>query len=177
MLVSSFFVENGIIITPLLLFCLDLGLVCKKNYRFVQSTPMKCSNFVQSAVKVRKEGDEKPISSVVAETMKLLANSSYDYQITDRIRHTVGKYLSDEKTYGVIKNKMFGRLCYINDQIYEVELVKSEIEHKEPIIVGFFILKHAKLRMLELFYNFFDKNCDVTKIEELEMHTDSLYLA
>ena len=31
--------------------------------------------------------------------------------------------------------------------------------------------------MLELYYNFFDEFCDVTKFEELEMDTDSLYLA
>ena len=58
-----------------------------------------------------------------------------------------------------------------------MELAKSTIEHREPIIVGFFILQYAKLRMLELYYNFFDEFCDVNKFEELEMDTDSLYLA
>ena len=58
-----------------------------------------------------------------------------------------------------------------------MEFVKSTIEHREPIIVGFFILQYAKLRMLELYYTFFDKFCDVSQFEELEMHTDSLYLA
>ena len=55
----------------------------------------------------------------------------------DRSRHTVAKYLSDEETQKTIKNKMFKRLGYINDQLYEVELVKSENEHKEPITFGF----------------------------------------
>ena len=31
--------------------------------------------------------------------------------------------------------------------------------------------------MLELYYNFFDKFCEVNKLEELEMETDLLYLA
>ena len=31
--------------------------------------------------------------------------------------------------------------------------------------------------MLELYYNFFTKFCDVGKFEELEMDTNSLYLA
>ena len=53
----------------------------------------------------------------------------------------------------------------------------SEIEHGEPIIVGFFILQYAQLRMLECFYKFFKKFCDTEKYEELEMDTDSLYLA
>ena len=116
MLISSYFLENGTLITPLLLFYLELGLVCKKIYRFVEYTPVKCFNsFVQSAVDARREGDENPNSSVVAETMKLLANSSYGYQIMDRSRHTVTKYLSDEKTHGAINTKLFKRLDHINE--------------------------------------------------------------
>ena len=95
--------------------------------------------FVQSAVNTRRL-DENPNSSVVAETMKLLVNSSYGYQIIDRSRHTVTKYLNDEKTHSAIHSKMLERLNHITDQLYEVELVKPEIEHREPIFVEFSIL-------------------------------------
>ena len=126
MLISSFILTNGTIITPLLLFYFKLGLVCKKIHRFVQYTPRKCFNsFVQSAVDARRQGDENPSSSVVAETMKLLANNSYGYQILDRRRHIVTKYLNDEKTHSAINSKMFKRLNHITDQLYEVELVKT----------------------------------------------------
>ena len=178
MLISSYFLESGTLITPLLLFYLELGLVCKNIYRFVEYTPVECFNkFVQSAADARREGDENPNSSVVAETMKLLANSSYGYHIMDRSRHTVTKYLNDEKTHGAIITKLLKRLDHINDQLYEVELAKAETEHREPLIVGFFILQYAKLRMLELYYNFFERFCDVNNFEELEMDTDSLCLA
>ena len=40
-------------------------------------------------------------------------------------RHTVTKYLSDEKTHGAINTNLFKRLDYINDQLYEVELIQS----------------------------------------------------
>ena len=178
MLIWSYFLKNGTLITPLLLFYLELGLVCKKISRLVEYTPIKCfKKFVQSAVDARREGDGNPNSSVVAETMNLLANSSYGHQTMDRSRHTVTKYLNNEKTHGTIYTKFFKRLDHINDQMYEVELAKAEIEHREPIIVGFFILQYAKLRMLELYYNFFERFCDVNKFEELEMDTDSLCLA
>ena len=109
--------------------------------------------FFQSGVDARRAGDENPDSSVVAETMKLLGNSSYGYQIMDRSRHTETKYLNDERTHKAINGKMFKRLNNVSNEIYEVELAKSKIEHREPIIVGFFILQYAKLRMLELCYN------------------------
>ena len=99
---------------------------------------------MQSAVNARRGGEENPNSSVVAEVRKLLAKSSYGYQIVDRSRHTVTKFLSDEKTHGAINTRFFKRLDHINGQLYEVELAKAD---------------------------------DVSKIEELEMDTDSLYLA
>ena len=120
---------------------------------------------MQSAVTARREGHEIPKSSVVAETMKLLANGSYGFQIMDRSRHTVTKYLSDEKLYEAVNTKLFKRLDHINDQLYEVELAKAEIEHREPIIVGLFILQYAKLRTVELYYKFFQRFCDVNNFE------------
>ena len=178
MLISSFTLQNGTLITLLLLFYLQLGLVVTKVHRFVVYTPKKCFNsFVQSAVDSRRQCDENPNSSVVAERMKLLANSSYGYQIMDRSRRTVTKYLADEKTHAAPNSKLFKKLDHVNNSLYEVELTKAQIEHKEPIIVGFFILQYAKLRMLELYYNFFTRFCDVNKFEELERDTNLLYLA
>ena len=127
-------------------------------------------------VGARSGGNENPDSSVVAETMKLLGNSSYGYQIMERSKHTEIKFLNDEKTHIAINGKKFKRLNNVSKELYEVELAKSKIEHRETIIIGFFIHQYAKLRMLELYYNFFDRFCDVNKFE-LEMDTDSLYLA
>ena len=109
--------------------------------------------------------------------MKFLANSSYVYQIVDRSRHIVTKHLTDEKTHAAINSKLFKRLDQMNNSLYQVELAKAQIEHKKPIIVGFFIFQYAKLRKLELYYSFSTRFCDVNKFEELEMDTEPLYLA
>ena len=125
MLVSSLELLNGAIFTPLLFFYLELGLVCTKIYRSVEYILVKClNNIVQSNVKAGRQSDENPNSSVVPETMKLLANSSYGYQIMDRSRHSVTKFTNDEKTHAAINNKMFKRLRYINDQLYKVEFAQ-----------------------------------------------------
>ena len=98
MLISSFTLQNGTLVTPLLSFYLQLDLVCTKMHRFVEYTPKKCfHSFAQTAVGARGQGDENPNSSVVSETLKLLANSSYGYQITERSQHTGKKYLIDKK--------------------------------------------------------------------------------
>ena len=92
MLKSSFTLQKGTLITPLFLVNLVLGPVVTKIHRFVEYIPRKCFNsFVQSALDAGGQNDENSNSSVIAETMKLLANSAYGYQIMDRSRHTVTK--------------------------------------------------------------------------------------
>ena len=117
------------------------GDCCYKNTPFCRVYSKKCFNcFLQAAVDARRKSDENPNSSVVAETMKLLANSFYGHQIMDRSRHTVTKYLSDEKTHEAINSKLFKRLDHMNNSLIEAKLAKAQIEHKEPVIVWFFIL-------------------------------------
>ena len=107
------------------------GLECTKIHEFFQYASKKCFNsFVQSPVIARRQGYESPNSSVVAETMKFLADISYGYQIMTHSRHNVTKYLNDQKTHSAIINKLFKRYNFITDHLYEVELVKSEIEHR-----------------------------------------------
>ena len=168
MLISSFTLQNGALNTPVLLFYLQLGLVVTKIHRFVEYTRKKCLNsFVRAAMDARRKNDKNPNSSVVVETRKLLANSSYGYQVMDRSRHTVTKYLNDEKTHAAISSKLLKKLDYMNSSLYEVELAKAQVEHKEPINVGFIILQYAKLRMLELYYNFFTRCCDVKQVRRV----------
>ena len=69
------------------------------------------------------------------------------------------------------------RLNYLNHNLYEVEAVTPEVEHKQPIIVNFLILQSAQLPVLELYYIFLDKFCDFNSLEEMEMDTNYLYLA
>ena len=155
MLISSLKFTNGTLMTPLFNFYLDLGLQCTKVHRLVQYTAHNVFNsFVQSVVDARRAGDENRLSGIVAATMKLLGNSSYGYQIMDRSKHTIIKYLGEEKNHKAINNQFIKRLNIVAKDLYDVELVKSTIEYRESIIVGFFILQYAKLRMLELYYNF-----------------------
>ena len=172
MLISSFTLQNGTLITPLLLFYLQLGLVVTKIHHFLSKPQRNVSTALHRQQWTQEgEGKETKIPNQV------LANSSYGYQIMDRSWHTVTKYLSDKKTHAANNSKLFKRLDHMNNSLYEAELAKAQIEHKEPILVEFFILQYAKLRMLELYYNFFTRFCDMSKYEELEMDTDSLYLA
>ena len=56
----------------------------------------------------------------------------------NRSQQTVTKYLMDEKTHAANNSKLFKKLDQVNNSLYDVGLAKAQIEHKEPIIVGFF---------------------------------------
>ena len=57
---------------------------------FVEYFPHKCfKGLVKSDVQARQLGYQNTKSTVSAETMKLLSNSSYDYQIMDRRKHSM----------------------------------------------------------------------------------------
>ena len=134
MLTSSFKLSNGTLIPPVFNFYLDLGLQCTKTHPFVQYTPRKVFNsFVPSVVDTRRAGDENPLAGVVAETRKLLRNSSYGYQLRDKSKHTMTKYLEDEKTHKAINNQIFKRLNIAAKSLYELELVKFTIEHRDHL--------------------------------------------
>ena len=78
-----------------------------KNHGFVEYTPRKCFN---NLLESRREGDEKPHSGVVAETMKLHGNNSRVYQFKDRFRHTITKYLGNERIQKATNETTFKRL-------------------------------------------------------------------
>ena len=178
MLISSMKLERGPVITPLLIFYLNEGVIINRIHFFLQYTAKTCFKpFVQSVVEARRQGDLNSQSTVVAETMKLIGNSSYGYQIMDRTRHTKTKYAIGPSVSKLVNNKFFKSFNELDDKIFEIDLQNSTVHHKEPLIVGFFILQYAKLTMLELVYNFFDRFCDPEKFEFLEMDTDSLYIA
>ena len=84
---------------------------------------------MQSAVNARCRGDKSPNYSVVAKTMRLLINILSVYQIMDRSRHSVTRYMKDEKAHAAINKKMFKTLGHNKDQLYEVELAESDIDH------------------------------------------------
>ena len=108
MLISSFCPQRAPVVTPLLEFYLERGLVLNQVYWFIQYTHEKCfESFVNSVVETRWEGDKSTFSSVVAETMKLIGNSSYGHQITDRSKHSRTQYVVGAEVEELVTERNF----------------------------------------------------------------------
>ena len=87
------------------------------------------------------------------------------------------KYAVVEKTHAATKSKLFKKLNHLNIALFEVELAKTEVENEKLSILHLFILQYAEFSMLGLFYNFSTKFLDLNDFKDLQMDTDSLYLA
>ena len=120
MLISGSDLMNG---TNLLLYYLHLGLECTKIkiHQFVQYTPENCFNsFLQSAVNARKQGDENPISSVVAETRKLCGK-----QLLWEPNRGFRTMKYSVATYEQKKKRLFS--------FYPKRLVEADERHNKPL--------------------------------------------
>ena len=80
MLISSFKLERGPNIEPFLLFYLEKGLIFSDAFWVLKYPNRRCFEMsVQNVVDFRRGGDRNKESTVVADTMKLIGNSSYGY--------------------------------------------------------------------------------------------------
>ena len=107
---------------------------------------------VLSVVDARRQGDENPNSSVVTETMKLLASSSYGYQIVYRRRQTVTKYLSGEKHMRLSIVNCPRSLVLWKILCMKLNWPKHRLNTKSQPLSDFYFLRYAKLQKLELYY-------------------------
>ena len=130
-LICSFCLQWRPVISPILQFYLEKGLVLNQVYWFIQYTPEKCfESFVSSVVEAQREGDKNTSSSVVAETMELIGKSYYEYQIMNRLKLSKTQYVVGAEVDKLVNERNFKNLNVLPSFIFEVEMVKSEVNHK-----------------------------------------------
>ena len=182
MTVGSLCGEKIMIITPLLKWYLDHGLVCDKIYQVIEYTPIACFEKAGHRVSdARRQGDVDPDKSILAEMEKLFGNSYYGKTVTNKEKHTkVAFYMESlhaSKLDTAISRNSFLDLVHLDTDTTEVISAPHSITLDLPLQVGFFVYGYAKLRMLEFYYDFMVKAFDKSDFEYCEMDTDSAYIA
>jgi hypothetical protein len=180
LLIGAMRAEKILLATPLLIWYIKHGLKITKIHQVIEyNSPSYCfSEFVNNVSSARREGDLNPDKSVIADTFKLIGNSAFGSTIQNKLRHKDISYVKGfEEASKAINTPLFDKLSEISRDYYEIEKFKRKYQLNLPIQVGYFILQYAKLRMLQFYYDFFDRYLDRTTFQALEMDTDSLYLA
>ena len=118
-LFSSITLRNGTPITPVLLFCQELGVNCTNIHRFVEDSRKKRLNdSINEAVGAKRQSVENPNTSVVGETMKLLAKNSCGSQSMKHSPHTIKRQLNVETTRSALYSNVFKESNQVNHQLY-----------------------------------------------------------
>ena len=160
-LIGSMIGEKILLATPLLKWYLEHGLEVTRVYQVIEYTPKPCFKpFGDAVSNARRAGDADPSKAIIADTMKLVGNSSYGKTITNKERHRQVKFCDDDEVPNLINSPFFRELNPIDDDTYEVQSSKKKIKLDLPLQVGFFVYQYAKLRMLQFYYDFLDKYVD-----------------
>ena len=177
-LIGSMFGQKILICTPLLKWYLLHGLEVTHIYQTVEYLPKPCfKDFGNAVSDARRDGDADPAKAIIADTMKLIGNSSYGKTITNKAHHSNVKVCNNTEATKYINESLFRDLDEVSDDLYEVKMAKRTIKEDLPLQIGLFVYQYAKLRMLQFYFDFLDKYVDRSDFQYVEMDTDSAYIA
>jgi len=118
--------------------------------------------------------------AIIVDTKKVEGNSAYGGTIMDQEKFQTVKYVQGVGRVMIEANKpQFKKLSTLleEDEYFEVEKSKEQLDINLPIQIGYFILQYAKLRMLQFYYDYQDVYVDRGDFAYCEMDTDSAYMA
>ena len=177
-LISSMHGKEVVLLTPLLKWYLDNGLVVDRVYYILSYNGKSCFDwFVKEVTHDRRAADLGGVERKMAgEAMKLMGNCGYSYTVMNRSNHTQTSFAKLKNLNNHTKNPLLKIYDELNEDIFEVQKEKRTVKHDLPLHVGIAVYSYAKLRMLQ-FWKFIHEYLDNDLYQFMEMDTDSLYIA
>jgi hypothetical protein len=181
LLVGGMKASKILLITPLLKWYMEQGLVVEKVYEVIQFRPgYPFSSFVQQITDARRDGDLNSDLDVLSNSYKLLGNSAFGSLLRQVETDTDIKFIEGrDKVCKMVNSNNFKKLTVLDEEAeyFEVEMTKKRTVLKLPNILGFFILNYAKLRLLHFYYDFLMQYVPKELFSLIQCDTDSMYIA
>lgn len=179
LLVGGMAAEKLMVHTDLLKWYLEHGLEVTKIYQVIEFKERRCfREFVKKVTEARRQGDRDETTQPIADTFKYLGNGAYGSILLNKEKFNDTKYMDGHgKAELMVNDRSFRSINKVNPKLYEVNMAKKSVYADLPIQLGFTILQLAKLKMLQFYYDFLQRDCDNQKFQMLQMDTDSNYLA
>ena len=176
-LVGALSAQRMLVYAPLLRWYVNHGAVVTRVSRTIDYEPGKIFTwFVEQVTEARRTGDVDRSKVLLTEVFKLLGKSAYGKLIEALEWQMNVIYTKDEKVvYRVLQSAYFKDLDEIGEA-NELESRKPRITIRRPLQIGIAVYQLVMLRMLEFYYNFFDKYVDRRDFELIQMDTDSNYM-
>ena len=177
LLVGGMSAKKILLITPLLRWYLSKGLRVTRVYRMVEFIPKACfKGMADDVAQARREGDLDASKKIIADTNKLLICSAYGGLLLNKEKHRSIKYVQGSRALRLkVNDPLFCHFTKLDDDFYEVEMLKNRVSLDLPNYLGLFVLNYAKLHMLQFVYDVLYHYIPRNRFELMEMDTDSIY--
>ena len=177
-LVASYWAKKILLATPLLKWYVEHGLVVEDIHEVIEYTPKACfDEFGQFTSNCRRQADVDPSKNILAQSAKLMGNSSYGRTVTNVSKFKEVSYLPTDKAAKLINDPRFKAVRTLTDTLDEVEMSPKKLVWDLPLEIGVMVYNMAKVRMLQFYYDCLDKYISRDHFQLAEGDTDSLYLA
>ena len=164
--------------TPLLNWYLGHGLVVTKVHQAVEWQFQQClKQFFMNIASERRQAAQDPSRAAHANKQKLTGTSAYGATLLNKEKFDNVYYVGENECLLKHNDPKFRSSTYIGDGVYEVQMAHKVMKNDIPKQIGLFVLQYAKLRMLQFYYDCFDRYLDRSDFEMVRMDTDSLYFA
>ena len=179
LLVGGMSAERLLVSTSLLRWYLKHGIEVTAVHRVVQFTPRRCfQSFVEKATGMRRLGDNDPDKKMLSEKYKLFVNSLFGSFLRNKERERSLIYVRGSRSLRTKANDpCFVQCRKLDDDYYEVEMLKRRIRLDNPVYLGHTILNYAKELLLEFYYSFLDYYFSREDFMLMCCDTDSMYVA
>ena len=179
LLISGLKAKEILLSTALLKWYLTHGLRIVKVHHVLEFVPKRpFREFVREITEKRKEGSRDANKAVLAQTYKLIGNSSYGSMLIDKMKYAKTSIIrGDQTAKKCVNSPLFKELNVLGEDLYELQEGYKSLSMTIPIYLGYQILQLAKLRMLEFAYDFMLKYIERPLFQYLYCDTDSLYFS
>ena len=175
-LLSVMKAKKNLLHTPLIEWYLQHGLRLTAANQLIKYEPdMPFSWFVKEVVNARRKADKDP--QQLGDVTKLKGNSFYGKIIEDKGSHKRTSFTREEKSVDKALRSLFFENLEEVGGAYEIKERKQTVMIKRPCQCGIAVYQLAKLRLLEIYYDFLGKYFSRQDFELCYMDTDSFCLA
>jgi hypothetical protein len=172
--IASYFGDDQLISTPLLVWYLQHGLEVTHISELIQFRRSKCFDaFKNKVANARREGDRNPDSALVANLFKTLGNTSYGKWITRIADFNTIKLVNARGLDKMVTRPNFKTAVQISDDCFEITMQKERVSGRIANYLACFTYSLAKRAMLAFYYDFIDYYVDRKDYCYVLMDTDS----
>lgn len=176
-LINSYFAEKMAIISPLLKWYVDHGLVISKVHRAISYDPSPCFKwFGDEVTAARSAADVDKSKVLIGDMNKLMGNSCYGFAMMDKSKHEKVEIVNLQEYHRKVNSPLYKSHEDLPDGSIELHRNKKYAKADLPLQMSFFVYGYAKLRILQFYHDFLIKYIPKEFFELLEMDTDSLYM-